>query len=399
MQGRFEVHKKEFQAAKKKSPKGGETRLSLKDVFPDYFQKTDKTPRLIIAVARHILDGHFSEYNGVYNMDSLPQVKLFYRSLPPNAAKAKTQNLPLQMKFELKDALKQGWVNKYASSPRPASKTKKESTFFRTIRDGSKKITFKDLDLWAEQLIVDIRGTSTNAPFPPELIKIGKEKQFYTPVWDTEYNKVHGSLTKLEGLKKTKSAVEKYRRDLINLVATYINALEFFKDGLKGHFYIPVNSDLFLRPKIAELFTLVVDRFHPTVRKSMIFEVEGLTKETPPQEIVEHIQSLSATSGGVIIESDPLYPFTHDLDGIQPLAYGFKMNKLKALGMDESNLVKQFAEHYEECNIKTFAKNVKHTTSLDLLIKCHISFISGPAIAPHQRQCFEKHTLLRSDMR
>ena len=390
--GKFKYSHADFKKRSKSASGGCGCKLDLKTVFPDYFQGTNKAPKLIVNVTGKALEKHFDEEDGFYTVDNLPMIELYYNQLPENAAKVKADGLKTALKEGLKTAMQDdGSVERPAGSSEAPKKTGYASEgLSKIMREGlHENPTYEEINFWAERLLQDIYSTPPNKPLPHSVFVLGQAKQRYMPVWSPQKGRIIGSISSLSGLGKAGTGAEKFRRDFMNLVATYIQGLMFAKQQGSGFIILPIDTRLLFEEKLAELYVLIIKRMHPAVRDLIILEFTGLKKEKPGTSVLTHMTSLAKTVKFCMVENSLLSPAPLDAGGIKPLAYGFKMGSVNVSAEEARPLINKFTKKLGETNDKVYVKNVTDVTELDILSEAAVTYISGPVIAAPSAKCID----------
>ena len=230
MRGRFEYDGKRFNRTAQDIKTGAKIQFSLKKLFPDYFAGSNKAPRLLMQVARDVMDSHFSEEGGFYSTDKTPEIDLFYKSLPTASAKVKSDQLARKIKEIMKKATTEGYDssmsggNSDAESQQSGAKKvvaksswQKGSGLSKTLAQGFQKadLNFSDLNMLADRLIQQVYFTPPGKPLSEEVWTVGRQKQKYYPLWDSTAQQVIGSIPLCAGLPKPNNVVNKARYDLV----------------------------------------------------------------------------------------------------------------------------------------------------------------------------------------
>lgn len=389
---KFKYSHAAFQKKSQSTPGGCGHKFDLKTVFPDYFQGTNKPPKLIVNVTGKVLDNHFQEEDGFYTLDNSPVIEIYYNQLPENAAKVKADVLKTALKEHLKNTLQDdGSARKTRSAKEDQKKTGHASEgLSKIMREGlHENPTLEEINFWAERVTQDIYSTPPNKPLPNSVFILGQRVQKYMPVCTPQKGRIIGSISSLSGLGKPGSTSEKFRRDFINLIATYIQGLLFVRQKGSGFIILPIDTRLLFEEKLAELFVLIIKRMHPAVRDLLILEFTGLKKDPPSSAVLTHMTTLAKSVKFCMIENSLLSPAPVNLQGIRPLAYGFKMGSVKVSPEEASPLINKFIKKLGDTNNKIYVKNVTEKLELDVLTEAAVTYVSGPVVAAPSNKCFD----------
>lgn len=400
MSGRYEINESEFLKYSSKTSDGCQSDISLKDIFPEYFEKTSKPPRLVMSTARAVLDDHFCNIPGYYNFDKLPFIRLYYEGLPSHAARVKTDLLCSRLKQSVSQALQcDNDTKPEPSSPSRRKVGRLDEGISNVIRKGlGANPTHDELNVWAERVSQDIYATPLNKPLPENIMAMGRTPLQFSAIWCPQMEAVIGSCATLRGFARTTSTSEKLRREFLLLISTYIQGLLFVKNQQKGKIMISVSTKLLAQDKLAELYKLLLGRFHPLVRKSVIIEITGLRRQAPSRHIQDHIRALTSHVDTCLFENDLLSPLCETITDIKPMAHGFKLSSVDLPPEDIAPLIKKFVKKFGETGDQTYVKNVNSLNDIDMLFHSGITYIISPVLMPAQNKCISAKTLSRTQI-
>ena len=400
LSGRYEINESEFLKYSSNGSDGCQSDISLKDIFPEYFEKSNKPPRLVMSTARAVLDEHFCNIPGYYNFDKLPLIRLYYDGLPSHAAKVKNDLLCSRLRQSVSQALQDDSDTESGpASPSQRKIGRLDQGISNVIRKGlGDNPTHDELNVWAERVSQDIYATPLNKPLPENIMAMGRSPLQFSAIWCPQMEEIIGSCATLKGFAKTTSTSEKLRREFLLLISAYIQGLLFVKNRQKGKIMISVSIKLLAQDKLAELYKLLLGRFHPLVRESIIIEITGLRRQAPSRHIQDHIRTLTSHVDTFLFENDLLSPLCETMTGTKPMAHGFKLSSVNLPPADVAPLIKKFVKKFGETDDQTYVKNVSLVDEIDMLFHSGITYIISPVLMPTQNKCITAKALSRAQI-
>lgn len=398
MSGRYELQENDFKNYLRREKKESETSISLKSIFPDLFQSTSKAPTSLLNKTRNILDKHFESQKGWYCFKELPKIRLLHAAVPGSAAKAKTEYL--------KDLLHKKALNvesSFENLTKQESKIPKtgqsNADFARILREGlGANPSEQELNIWAERILQDIYATGDAYQLPSSIWVIKNKNQKFIPLWNPLSERRTGCLAILAGLKKATSNPEKHRRDFINLISLYINALSAVQKNISGTFMVSLNASLLYHDTLAELYIQILKRLHPKIRQCIALEIIGLKLKSIPQSHVTSLKLITGQVQGIYIQSNLLQPGLLEYPDISPSAYGLNPKSVTLPFEDQKPLIEKFRDYYAKHRKTVYAKNVSTTKEIDWLKLKAIPLLSGPGLAKPVSTCLGDAPLDRQSL-
>lgn len=365
-------------------------------------KNTTLIPKLVERVWRKACDDVIAEHKGLYSYKGGMIVQVYFHDLPSSGGKSKVSLIASRIPPLLAKAKEDiSVLDKQDDAGAGFVATQKKETapdMAKLLKEGlGNNPTLEVFRLWASRTLQDLTLGQQKTPLTRDMMDVAiKADVHYAPWWTPASGTLLGSIACVQGSVPVQqyNTGEALRQDVAALFSACFQIYAMQSKGQNGLMIVPVRATTLADKDVLEIYTGLLRRLSPEVKKNLMIEMKGMSKDSVPSHIVAAITGLALQLRGFVFETGILTYADYSRNFPKLHACGFDVSEGRLSEEEQIRLIKKYADHYNKLGIKTYIKGVAQPPVLAAAVASGFFYISGTHIKPLQKSCFTLQKLL-----